>query len=327
MKRRRLIWGLWLSTLVGLLDACGGGEDVIIKTADGVELTAQDIDKNPMALLPAGAGGVFHLDAPALFASPAGAQLLQLTKAKLPVPQSAGFVPERDLKRLLFGLYSFQGVDFVGVATGTFDLEAIEKAADGTQTTPLGSPLVRVEYAGRVFYVSANLGFVALTNQTVLFGNETGIRRALDRLEAGRVQVELSSEIESFLQNPGAPMAFGSDSLQQPHVVAMAQQVPALQGMRLARVVGNFDPPGLNFAGTLTYESPEKAQQGQAAILKMHQDMASIAWIASVLGMGQPVQKLDVTTQESSAQFTLALDSTALTAILQQLSGLFGVPL
>ena len=63
----------------------------------------------------------------------------------------------------------------------------IEAAADGSQVTPLGVPVVRSTYAGRKLYTVANFGFSVLTSHTVLFGNETGIRRTLDRIERGDV--------------------------------------------------------------------------------------------------------------------------------------------
>ena len=179
MTRRRTV--VLAALLTGLVASCGGGDDIIIKTSDGRGLTAADIDREPLSLLPAGAVLVGTLDAPKLFASPVGARLLTLLQRRLPVPASVGYEPARDLSRLYLGLYSFQGVDFAGVANGNINPQAIEEAANGTQQTPLGSPLVRVEYAGRVFYVSANVGFVVLTEHTVVFGNQTGIRRVLDR--------------------------------------------------------------------------------------------------------------------------------------------------
>src|SRR5690606_13645639 len=99
----------WALGLVALAGAAGvpscGGEEVIIKTADGVELTAADIDNNPLALMPGGSVGVFNVDMQALWASPSGNRWLQLVGSRLPVPPSANFDPERDLSRLYVGLY------------------------------------------------------------------------------------------------------------------------------------------------------------------------------------------------------------------------------
>lgn len=299
-------------------------EEVVVKTADGVSLSAKDIDNNPLALLPGGSLGTFTLDAPKLFASPAGTRLLEIVRARLPVPPEAGFVPERDLSSVLLGIYSFQGVDFMGVATGNFNPEAIEASAKAQQTTPLGTPLVRVEYAKRVFYVSANIGFVVLTSHTVLFGNETGIRRGLDRLEAGRVAVEVAPQIESLLRSPGAPLAFGSDAEYDPQVTAFASQLPFLKEMSLLRAVGNFDAPGVNIAGTLTYKTPVAAEQGKAALQSLQQNLAAYGFLASVLGLAQPIQRMDLNVVESSLQVSIALDGQAAAGLLNSVADVMG---
>jgi hypothetical protein len=307
-----------------LLVACGGGEDVIIKTSDGVELTAEDIDRNPLALMPGGSVGMFNIDAPSLFASNAGARLLEVARSRMPLPPSAGFVPERDLQRMIVGLYSFQGVDFMGVASGNFNPEAIEKAASASETTPLGTPLVRVEYAGRQFYVSANIGFAVLTQHTVIFGNETGIRRALDRIEAGRIGVELPPEIEAFMRQPGAPLAFGSDARHDPQVAALTSQFGFLSNMTMMRAVGNFDPPGMNVAGTLTYVDQASAQQGQGSLEQLRQGLATIGVLTSILGMSQPIQQLNTNVEGSSLQVSMALDAQAAASLLDTFASSVG---
>jgi hypothetical protein len=217
-------------------------------------------------------------------------------------------------------------VDFAGVATGNFNREAIEAAVEQAQVTPLGTPLVKVEYAKRKFYVSANIGFVVLTSRTAVFGNETGIRRVLDRLEAGRVRVEVADEIATLLDRPGAPVAFGSDASRDTHVIALTQKVPGLAGLQMARVLGNFDAPGLNFAGTLTYPDAAAAEGARAGIHQLHQNITQFTWIGSVFGIAQPIKSLDVTTHASSVQFKLALDSSAAQSLLQQFGSVMGVP-
>jgi hypothetical protein len=304
--------------------SCGPSKEVILKTSDGVELTAKDVDRNPLALLPGGSLGTFDVDAQALFRSPAGGRFLRIVNSRLPVPPSAGFVAERDLQRLSIGLYSFQGVDFMGVANGNFQPEAIERAARSQEVTQLGTPLVRVQYAGREFYVSGNLGFVVLTPHTALFGNETGIRRGLDRLEEGRIRVELAPSIESLLSTSEAPLAFGSDAEYDPQVAAIAEQLPFLKGMSLLRVVGNFDPPGINLAGTLTYKDVNLAEQGKASLLQFRQNIQTYGVVASLLGLSQPISKLDVVAVESSLQVSAALEAGATATLLDKLAAALG---
>jgi len=303
--------------LVVVCAGCGKKEDIIVKTADGTKLTASDIDANPLALLPGGTLGVINVDAPQLFASSGGAQLLEISKSRLPLPVSAGFVPERDLRRLVIGLYSFQGVDVLGVATGDFNPEAIEDAASKSETTPLGTPLVRVQYAGRVFYVSANIGFVVLTSHTVLFGNETGIRRALDRLEAGRVANELRPEVDTLMRSPGAPVAFASDAANDPQVGALASQLRFFRGMTMLRVIGNFDAPGVNLAGTLTYADEALANNAQASLVELRDNMAAIGLLTSFFGVSNPIAGLDANVVGNSVQMSVAFDARGAATLIE----------
>ncbi len=48
--------------------------------------------------------------------------------------------------------------------------------------------MVKSSYAGRSLYTAGNMGFTVLTQKTLLFGNDTGIRRALDRIQEGRAK-------------------------------------------------------------------------------------------------------------------------------------------
>jgi hypothetical protein len=306
---------------------CGGGEDIIIKTSEGAGLTAADIDREPLALLPGGAGLVGTLDAPALFASPMGARLLALLEARLPVPPSAGFEPRRDLDRLYVGLYSFQGVDFAGVAVGRFNQKAIEEAANGTQVTPLGSPLVRVEYAGRVFYVSANVGFVVLTDRTVVYGNETGIRRVLDRIEAGRVKNELTPEVDALMRQPGAPVAFGTALGANAVSDAVSAQQPFLRDLVMARVIGDFASPGMNAAATLTYENAEAALVARDSLQSTAQNLSTLgSLLGFVTGQAPPLRGFQATASGKSVQATAAFDATVADHLLGLASAVLGLP-
>ena len=133
-----------------------------------------------MALLPGSAVGIAYVDAKKALASPFGARLLAVTERRMPLPPAAGFDPKRDLEALWVGLYSMQGADVAGVAIGTFDRQKIEAAADGTQKTPLGVPVTKTTYSGRALYVAGDTGFTVLTSRVALFGNDVGVRRAVD---------------------------------------------------------------------------------------------------------------------------------------------------
>ena len=315
---------LWLALTAAL--ACGQKEDIIVETADGVEVTAEQIDSDPWALLPGSAVGWVRVDTQAMFASAFGQRLRQIAEARVPLPPSAGFEPNRDLTALHIGLYSMQGADFAAVATGRFNRAAIEKAADGTSTTPLGAPLVKQKYSKWTLYVSRNVGFVVLTERTVLLGNETGIRRALDRLETGRPRRSLPRWMDKLLATPRAAIILGFDVKGQPEVKAVAGEFSFLEGLETARALGNFEPPGMNFAGTLTYPDEAAAQRSAASIQQLHQSAQAYGWIMKLMGITNPIRDLKTQPVGSETQFVVSVDGPAVEWLIGVLADRLGVP-
>jgi hypothetical protein len=250
----------------------------------------------------------------------------RLVSARVPVPPSAGFDPARDLSVLHIGLYSMQGADFAVVATGNFDPAAIEAAADGTAMTPLGAPLVKTTYAGRTLFLSRNVGFVVLTNRTVLLGNETGIRRALDRIHEGRARRSLEPWVEKLLTTQNAAIVAGLDLESQPTAKAAVESVQFLRGMKKAKILGNFQPPGMNFAGTLVYKDAETAHAAAATISQLQQTIQSYSFFMQLAGIGNPIHSLQATPVGSDAQFVLSLESKGVEWLINQLANQLGVP-
>jgi hypothetical protein len=304
---------------------CSKKPDVVVAAADQVHVSDADIDRDPVALLPGSAIGLIHVDAPALYASEFGQHLLQLTQARIPLPASAGFVPTRDLSALYIGIYSMQGADVAGVAVGTFDQQAIERAADGTTVTPLGAPLVKTTYARRTLYVSRNIGFAVLTAHTALFGDETGIRRALDRLSDGRATHETPAWVDQLLATPNAATAGAFDFTSGAIGEATSKNLPFLKGLQTAKVVGNFQPPGMNFAGTLTYPDAQTALTSCQSIEQTSATIKNYSFFLQLAGIGNPIQKLQTVANGNDAQFVLGLDSRTVEWLLNQLATQLGV--
>lgn len=317
---------LFVMSTAAVLSGCPKKEDTIVETGAGQSLSDEQIDSQPLALLPSGGVGYLSADAKKLFASEFGQKLLTIATTRAPVPPSAGFEPSRDLDHLWVGVYSMQGVDFAAVATGRFDRAAIEAAADGVQQTPLGAPLVKSSYAGRALYTSRNVGFTVLTGRTVIFGNETGIRRALDRIKEGRVKVSVPDWFAELTQTPNAPVVAGFDLRAQPLTDATRQQLPFLEGLETARMLANFEPPGLNVAGTLTYPDDASATRGAQALQQVNEMVKSWGWVASLLGIAQPIQKLEAQAKGSDAQFVAGLEAKAVGQLLDQAANYLGVP-
>jgi hypothetical protein len=313
-----------LGALGLLLTACAKSEDVIVHTGQGKEKTAGQIDADPLALLPSGAITVGVLDAKALFASQFGDKLLEVAKHRAPVPEAAGFDPKRDISKVYFGVYSMQGADVAGVAVGTFDPKKIEAAADGVQRTPLGVPVTKSSYAGRALYTADSVGFTILTTRTALFGNQTGIRRALDRIKGGTAKRELPAWAGKVLNPGAAPFAFGSNLKENPVPNALRSKLPFLDGVETVAVVGNFAAPGVNLAGTLTYPDETTAKTGASKVAETRAMLDTYTPFLAILGIPQPVRKLEADAVGKEGHFVAGIDAVAFSALLSRLDDLLG---
>ncbi len=302
---------LALATALGCtclsIGACSH-EEIIVKTAAGAELGAADIDAEPLALVPPGSLALLNLAPQELFQSTLGHHFLALARSQFPLPASAGFEPQRDLERMIVGVYSAAGVDFSGVAVGTFDVNAIKAAAERSEVTPLGTPLVAVRYSQWEFYVSANVGFCVLTPKTVLFGNEVGIRRALDRLERGELRVQQDPDVESLMRNPGAPIALGASNTDAA-LDAIVQRTPLANNLRVARVVANLQPPGLNVAGTFTFADPTSAQAAKSGFDQVFAAIQGMEAVGALFGLKPSNLTHQTNVVETSVQVTVATET------------------
>lgn len=319
--RRRSLALLGALALSVVLGGCAKKQDVIVSSGEGKALGDNAIDADPIALLPGNAVGVYTLDAKALVASPFGARLVSIAKARSPLPESSGFDPGRDLERVYGGLYSMQGADSVGIAVGQFKPQQIEQAAQAAMQpggSPGNVPITRSEYAGRVFYTSRGLGFSVLTERTLLIGDETGIRRTLDRIQEGRVRRQLPDWMLKTLENKSAPLAFGADLTSQPLPSAAREQLAFVDGLRTVALLGNFADPGLNLAGTLTYGDDDAAQRGARNLKQLHGQLSSYAPLMALLGIPQPVRSLDANAKEKEVRFVAGVDGAAVAVLLEK---------
>lgn len=318
--------GFWLA-LTLVLASCSSTDDLIVQTGADKQLSATDIDQSPLALLPSGVVGIASVDTTALFASPFGAKVLSILSQRLPVPPSAGFEPSRDLRHLYLGLYSMQGADISGVAIGAFDKSKIEAAVSGVERTAQGVPIVKRSYAGHVLFTAGGLGFSMLTEHSALFGNDTGIRRALDRIHEGRVRRQTLPWMDKLLQNESAPIVAGADLRAQSLPAIATGNLAFLSGLETLAFVGNFTDPGLNLAGTLVYVDATSAKQGADNVQSLSQKLSTYAPFLSLIGIPQPVRKLDAEAKGKEAAFVVGLDGAAVGALLDKLPDYLGKPM
>lgn len=311
-RARAFACALLLSTAAAT--GCGGEQTLVL--VGGQRVDAATIDKDPLALLPGSIVALSYLDAGALFATRLGADTTALVNSVLPIGAESNFVPSRDVTRLYGGLYAMQGADYCFVVQGNFDVDGITRAADARAATPSGIPLVKSQYGGSDVYTVGNVGFVPLTGHTLLSGTETGMRRVLDRLRYGNLERSVPKWMVELSDTKGAAFALAADLTSQVPVAPALQGTPVLSQLRIVRVIGNFQSPGLNVAGTLTYETPEGAAAGVAGI---QSTQAAARWLGvfAAFGFGVTLPTIDLAQKEKDVAFTMPVDEGLARALLR----------
>lgn len=265
-------------------------------------MDAATVDRDPLALLPSGVLLLGYVDASAMFTTSFGPDVSRIAQVLVPLGPESNFVPSRDVVRIFGGLYAMQGADFCAVVQGNFDVDRIHAAADARVATPRGTPLVKTRYADNDIFTTGNIGFVVLTTHTVLSGNETGMRRALDRLRSGTLVRSMSPWMVDLMATSGASFALAGDLSSQSAGAAASQNLPFLGGVRVVRTIGNFRPPGVNFAGTLTYVDAQSASAGAGLL----QNLQSVTQLISLFGGSAP--PVQIGQQGTDVAFTAPLD-------------------
>ncbi|MEM9695309.1 MAG: hypothetical protein AAGA56_22390 [Myxococcota bacterium] len=319
MRRRGVLLGV-----AGAWVGAGCTTDQSLVVIGQGKVPAASVDQAPLALLPEGAISVGRLDAARLFGTGLGQQMGQIVARVLPIGRESGFRPEQDVTAVVGGVYAMQGADFVSVIQGRFDLAGIEAAARAGALTPSRQPLVATEYAGYSMYTVSNVGFVVVTPSTVLSGNETGMRRALDRLRYTKLEPSMPEWIQTFLaENEKAAFAIAGDLKNQGAVQAASGRFPFVVGLELVRILGNFEPPGVNVVGSLTYPDEPQASAGAQGLEQMNQ-MASAASIFTAMGFGTSLPQLEIKPQGTNVAFATQVDLAVAGTLLGLVAGALG---
>ena len=121
----------------------------------------------------------------------------------------------------------------------------------------------------------------------------------------------------------GLPLAFRADFKLSTLPAGLTQLVPFL-GLNTLRVLGNFEVPGVNLAGSLGDYFAAWAQQAAAQLLASRDLLSSYGWIMGVMGVSQPIQKLEAKAADREVLFVAALDGAALAKILNLVELVFG---
>jgi hypothetical protein len=298
---------------------CSHQGDSLVLAGDGTRLSSEEIDKDPLALLPGSPIGVVYADAQAAFGSQVGPAALAMMAAAVPLGADANFDAKRDVQKVYIGFYSLQGADLAAVIQGSFDPDAIQASVTRNTPTPLGVTLGKLTYAGNDLYVAGGLGFSVVTRHTIVAGNEAGMRRVLDRIRDKRVRRDMADWMVQLIESPKAAIVGVVDLTSQPMVSSLSQQLPFLSGLKVARVLGNYQNPGLNFAGALTYPDPATAAQASQSVQRIAQ-LASYSSLLALLGIRPPIQDMQARTEQSDVQFIVSVDAQSASGMVDAMS-------
>ena len=307
---RSLLFPLFLLSMLVLVvgsSGCGDKKGPDVKSASG-EAGMDDA----LALLPGNAIGAGTVDARAFFGSQTfGADLAKLVEKYVPIGAEAGFQASRDVDRVTFATYSYQGLDVAAIVIGRFDGAKIKQMAASQTATKSGAPLVTSQYAGRDVYTVSNIGFTLLSDPRAIVGTEQGIRRVLERIKDKRVKRDLAPWMITTIETPGAALAAVADLATQPMPADAARQIPLpfMQGLKATRVVATFKD-GVQIAGSLTYPD---AQAAEAASQSVKKTAGLTKWLAV---FGIKVQNIDIKVEKTDVQVSLGVDDQSLRQLL-----------
>ncbi len=296
---------------------CGGGAGGA-RPVTPSSLTDAQIDADPLALLPGAAVLIASVDAHAFYSSDTvGAQMATLSEQLFPIGDESGFKASRDIDRIIAGTYSLEGLDVSAVVTGRFDQAKIKQAALAHTPTHGGGVVTESQYAGRSVYMVGDAGFAVLTPKTALAGTQTGIRRALDRIQDGKVKHDVPSWAEDTMNTPNAAVTVTGDFTQPLSTAAIgAFSIPFVKGLTRIRSVADFKAPGMHVAATLTYDDGASATAAAGAI----EQGATLVNALAITGLTPRLGDFTVNTTDANVQGSFSVDDQAMKKLLGQAS-------
>lgn len=310
--------------LLSLSPGCAGTEEKIVDASVGRRASELQIDREAWGLFPAGALLWAELDARALIETEFGAALLERGAGRLPLSRGGSIDLRKDVETVRIALYASARGDVATVMTGRFDPKALSEAVRSDPLTSSGEPIVVTKFAGSEVIQSGAWSLSFLTHRTLAFGTEIGVRRILERVEEGRVRRALPSWFEKMLATQGSSLFLGVDLDAQPVPATIRTELDFLNGLRGARVLGNFRPPGLNLAGTLTYDTSERAAVAHEQLEASVRSVERATWLLSILKVPRPIRRFEVSAQVESLKFAAELEGRAVAMDVSYLGELEG---
>jgi hypothetical protein len=311
-----------LASVLVLCLGCASTRETIVVTGEGRKASDVEVDRDAFRLLPPGAVVWFRADAPLLFESSLGPEVVTFMKESLPFASGAAISPKDDIELVVGAMYATVGSDVVLICKGDFQKEATAKAISERPVSVSNQPIVSIRYSGAEMYVVDQVAMSILTDRTMVFGSQLGVRRVLERVEEDRLDRNIPPWFEALLADEASAVQVGIDLDAQPIPATLGEKVTFMKGLRAARILGNFKNPGLNLAGTLTYKTPQEATQAAETLSGLKEELDRYELLIRALGISQPLRRVQAEATDKDTQVTLAIEGAALSKMLENSSQL-----
>lgn len=325
MKRLLARLGLGFSLL---LAGCGSQQEHIVDAAGGRRAPDVAIDRDSWGLFPAGALVWGQVDIQALSRAEFGPAILERAQRGVPLSRGAGIDWAKDVETAHFAVYASARGDVATVLKGRFDAQKLRAAITADPVTSSGEPISISKFAGAEVIHAGAWSLSILTSRTIAVGTEIGVRRILERVEEGRVARALPHWFEKMLQTAGGRAHLGVDLDAQPVPATIRSELDFLAGIRGARLIGNFESPGLNIAGTLSYDTKERAEHARSRIDSNVTSLERATWLLTILKVPRPIRRFESSVAGQTVQFATELEGRAVAmgvGYLGELEGKIGL--
>lgn len=296
---------------------CGHSAERIRFSSDGKRPDSAQIDSHRWALLPPGAVIWMSADG-AAFDSDFGAPLIEAMVARLPLSASLQFQPQKSITGFSGAFYATVGSDIVVICEGNFDAQKIASAFSENQVSSAGATIIRADYAGATMYVAHLTALSVLTEHTMVWGTQLGVRRVLEVVEENRMRSTVPPWYEALLQEKGANFTLGIDLDSQAVPAVFSTKFEYLNHLRAGRILGNFDEPGLNFAGSLSFADPASAERAAQVFNNIVHRMDAYDLLFRALGVKPPVKSMEAAQTGKEVQLAAQLKGKSVVALLGQ---------
>jgi len=290
---------------------CGGVREEIRMTSEGQRAPIRLVDEDPFRLIAPGAIAWWRVSADEFLTSKFGPSFVSKLEKQMGPALEVGLDLEHDADELIGALYASVGSDVLAVVQGTY-------AKDELETKLKADSRVRTSsFSGETLFVFDEVSLCLLSDQTLVLGTHLGVRRAVERVEEGRLDRRTPSWFDALLKDKAAKFQLGVDLESQPVPAAFRGELESLKRLRAARLIGNFDAPGLNIAGTMTYDTPAHAEVAAKEMAGFKDDLGKYQLILAALQLGRPLRELEARPTGKDMQITAQFDAEVVAGIYE----------